>query len=147
MPLVEQDVVIDAPIERVFDVITDYESYPEFLPEMRHVQLVSRNEEIAIVSFELEIIMRVGYTVRIIEDRPGSVTWTLQDAKMMSVNNGGWKLQARGNQTHVTYGLEIRLRGLIPKSVSTRLMGTTLPNTLACFKARAEEISADGSHR
>ena len=147
MPLVEQDVVIDAPIERVFDVITDYESYPEFLPEMRHVQLVSRNEEIAIVSFELEIIMRVGYTVRIIEDRPGSVTWTLQDAKMMSVNNGGWNLQARGNQTHVTYGLEIRLRGLIPKSVSTRLMGTTLPNTLACFKARAEEISADGSHR
>lgn len=139
MPKTEQQIVIEAPIEDVFDVIVDYDRYPEFLPEMKNVQVQSQNDGVSIVSFELEIIMRLGYTLRLVEDRPTAVNWTLQDAKMFSANNGGWKLEKLSDsQTRATYGLEIKLRGLIPKSVSTRLIGTTLPNTLHRFKERIE---------
>ena len=41
----------------------------------------------------------------------------------------------------VNLGL-FKLRGLIPKSVSTRLVGQTLPETLELFKARAERLAA-----
>jgi coenzyme Q-binding protein COQ10 len=139
MPKAEQQIVINAPIDRVFDVIVDYERYPEFLSDMRQVQLVSRNDGVALVAFELELIMRIGYTLRLVEDRPISVQWTLEKAKMMSANEGGWKLEdLGGGKTRATYGLEIKLKGLIPKSVSSRLIGTTLPDTLQRFKARAE---------
>jgi ribosome-associated toxin RatA of RatAB toxin-antitoxin module len=139
MAKTEQSIVIDAPIEKVFDIIVDYEKYPEFLPEMRSAQVHSRTDGIAEVTFELEIIMRLGYTLRLVEERPHQVSWTLKAAKMMSANNGGWKLEAMGpSSTRATYGLEIKLRGLIPKSVSTRLTGVTLPNTLQRFKERAE---------
>jgi ribosome-associated toxin RatA of RatAB toxin-antitoxin module len=139
MAKAEHDIVIDAPIDKVFDIIVDYEKYPEFLPEMRSAQVHSRTDGIAVVSFELEIIMRLGYTLRLLEDRPTAVTWTLKAAKMMSANSGGWRLESLGpSSTKATYGLEIKLRGLIPKSVSTRLTGVTLPNTLQRFKDRAE---------
>ena len=139
MPKVEREIIIDAPIERVFDVIVDYERYPEFLSDMKDVEVESREDGVALVSFELEIIMRVGYTLRLVEDRPTSVSWTLEKAKMMSLNEGGWRLEALdARRTRATYGIEVKLRGLIPKSVSTRLIGTTLPDTLARFKARAE---------
>lgn len=139
MAKTEQTVVINASIDRVFDVIVDYECYPEFLPEMKHVEVISQHDGVSVVSFELEIIMRLGYTLRLQEDRPHSVTWSLDSAKMMAANDGGWRLEALDDgQTRATYGLEVKLRGLIPKSVSARLLGTTLPETLARFKARAE---------
>ncbi|MBI5509849.1 MAG: SRPBCC family protein [Deltaproteobacteria bacterium] len=142
MPKAEEQVVIQAPIDRVFDVITDYERYPEFLPDMRQVQVLSKTDDVAIVSFELEIIMRIGYTLRLVEDRPTAVRWTLEKAKMMAANVGAWRLEDLGDgKTRATYGLELKLKGLIPKSVSTRLIGTTLPETLARFKARAESKS------
>ncbi|MEE8409937.1 MAG: SRPBCC family protein [Myxococcota bacterium] len=139
MAKTEQNVVINAPIERVFAVIVDYEQYPEFLPEMKAVRVVSRHDGVSLVTFELEIIMRLAYTLRLIEDRPSTVRWTLDNAKMMSANDGGWKLEEiDAEHTRATYGLEVKLRGLIPKSVSTRLLGTTLPDTLNRFKARSE---------
>ncbi len=139
MAKTEQQIVINAPIDRVFDIIVDYERYPEFLPDMRAVQVQSRHDGVAIVSFEIELIMRVGYTLRLVEDRPGSVQWSLETAKMMSSNDGGWRLQdLKNGTTQATYGLEVKLKGLIPKSVSSRLLGTTLPDTLKRFKERAE---------
>lgn len=141
MPKTEETVLIDAPVARVFDVIKDYERYPEFLPEMKEVVVVSRNDGIVVVRFELELIMRVSYTLRLTETPPDRVVWRLEEAKMLAENNGGWQLEAVGDQTRATYSLDVKLRGLIPKSVSTRLLGTTLPQTLQRFKARAESAT------
>lgn len=139
MPRVEREIVIDAPVETVFACITDYEKYPDFLPEMQAVEVVSREENTVVVRFELELLMRITYTLRLTESAPTELSWTLEEAKMMSQNSGGWKLESLGeNQTKATYGLEVKLRGLIPKSVSTRLMGTTLPQTLERFKESIE---------
>ena len=139
MPKAEQQIVINAPAEKVFDTIIDYERYPEFLSDVRQAQVLSRHDGVALVTFELELIMRIGYTLRLVEDRPTSIRWTLDKARMMSSNDGGWKLEDLGDgKTRATYGIEVKLRGLIPKSVSSRLIGTTLPDTLQRFKTRIE---------
>ncbi len=138
MPRAEHQVLIDAPVEKVFAIITDYERYPEFLPDMKEVTVLDRNDGVAKVRFELELIMRVSYTLRLVESPPFGLSWTLEEAKMMVENVGGWTLAREGERTRATYALEVKLRGLIPKSVSTRLLGTTLPQTLDRFKARAE---------
>ena len=138
MPRAEQSILIRAPIDRVFAVITDYESYPEFLPDLKETRLLSRQDGVAVVRFELELVMRVSYTLRLQEDPPATVSWTLEEAKMIAANNGGWRLQSEGEATLASYALDVKLRGLIPKSVSNRLVGTTLPETLSRFKSRCE---------
>ena len=139
MPKAEHQVVIHAPIERVFGVITDYERYPQFLPELKSVILNSREDGVALVSFEVELIVRVHYTLRLIEDPPDRITWSLAEAQMIAQNNGRWALErVSESSTRASYGLDVKLAGMIPKSVSTRLMGTNLPQMLDRFKARAE---------
>ena len=49
--------------QRVFAAITDYERYPEFLPDMKNVRVTSRHDGVAVATFELEIInVSVSYS-------------------------------------------------------------------------------------
>ena len=123
-------------------MITDYERYPEFLPEINAVRVVSRHDNVVTAAFDLELMkMRLSYTLRLQEEPDAIVSWTLVDSKMMNANNGGWKLVAQGNATRATYALDVELRGLMPKSVRERLVGMTLPQTLERFKQRAEQLA------
>lgn len=145
MPRAEHHVAIQAPIERVFAIITDYEKYPQFLPELKSVRLLSREDGVAEVRFEVELIMRVQYTLRLIEDAPTSVKWSLAESKMLASNNGQWRLERIDDAScRAHYGLEVKLAGMIPSSVSTRLMGTNLPQMLEHFKNRAESMQNAG---
>lgn len=130
---------VNAAPARVFDVVTDYARYPDFLPELHGVQVLSHNDGVSLVQFEVRLIVAVRYTLRLVEDRPYDVRWTLSEAKMLLSNTGGWHFspQASGG-TKVTYELDVTLAGQIPKSVSTRLLGVTLPHMLQRFKERAE---------
>ena len=139
MPKALHKVQINAPIERVFGVIIDYERYPQFLPELKTVTLLSHDDGVALVRFEVELIVRVQYTLRLIEDAPSAVTWSLAEAKMIARNDGQWRLERLDSTTtEASYGLDVKLAGMIPKSVSTRLLGTNLPQMLSRFKKRAE---------
>lgn len=140
MSRVEETIVIDAPLAKVWGVITDYERYPEFLPEMTAVSVVSRHDNVVVAKFDLEIMMRFSYSLRLEEEAPTSLAWTLDSASMMVSNSGGWQLVAEGSTTRATYVLDVELKGLIPKSVKDRLVGMTLPQTLERFKRRAEGL-------
>jgi coenzyme Q-binding protein COQ10 len=139
MSRAEETIVIDAPLAKVYGLITDYERYPEFLPEMTSVSIVSRHDNVVVARFDLELMMRFSYTLRLQQDPPAAVRWTLESAGMMVANSGSWQLVAEGDKTRATYVLEVELKGLIPKSVKDRLIGLTLPQTLERFKRRAEE--------
>ena len=134
-------ITINAPIEKVFDIITDYAKYPQFLSDMSGANIKSKNGNIAEVTFELKLVMAIKYTLRLVETRPTSVKWTMIDGQMMKSNDGGWDLKALGpNQTEATYTIEVAVKGLVPKSVSTGLIDVTLPRTLDAFKKRAETV-------
>ena len=87
MPRTETELIIEAPIDRVFDIIIDYERYPDFLPDMKAVRVESRHDGVAVATFEIELIMRIGYTLRLQEDAPYRVAWTLERAKLMLAPN------------------------------------------------------------
>ena len=65
-----QEISIDAPVESVFEVITDYERYCDFLPEIKRAEIISRNEDALVVRFELEIVMRLSYTLELRQEKP-----------------------------------------------------------------------------
>jgi ribosome-associated toxin RatA of RatAB toxin-antitoxin module len=129
---------INAPIEKVFAVITDYEKYPEFLDEQTGAKVLSKNDNVAEVSFKLKVVKEIEYRLRIVESSPTGIQWTLIKGEMMKENNGGWKLEPNGDKTKATYSIELGLGLLVPKSVATMLAETTLPKTLEAFKRRIE---------
>ncbi len=131
---------------RVFAIITDYQRYPEFLPELRSVAVRYSAAGVAVVRFEVQLIMRIAYTLRLVEDPPSKVTWSLAESKLISKNEGRWRLEEVGpEQTRASYALEVALAGMIPASVSTRLLGSNLPQMLERFKTRAESAASSST--
>jgi len=140
MPGTQQDVQIAVRPEDFFKVITAYEDYPQFLDEMEDVKLLSRTGNVAEVQFSVNLIKRVTYTLLLTENAPNSVRWRLKEGPF-KVSNGSWDLEALPDgSTRALYDIEVKVAAFVPKSVSSRIVGKTVPALLAAFKGRAEGL-------
>jgi len=144
MAVVTKKVLIDAPLERFYDIVVDYERYPEFVPGIRRCRVRDGKGE-KLVEYELDLgIRRIKYVLRHEEQRPRRVAWSLVSGDMMKVSNGSWELSAVDDQTQAIYSVEIQISRppLVPQAlvdrVSDELTRIQLPKTLEAFKARAE---------
>jgi ribosome-associated toxin RatA of RatAB toxin-antitoxin module len=144
MAAVTREIVIDRTPERVFDVIVDYQRYPEFVPGIKGCRPLSGAADRQ-VEYELDLgIRRIKYVLRHVEERPRRVTWSLVSGELMKVSSGSWELAAEGQKTRARYTVDIQISKppLIPKTVIDRvtdeLTRVQLPRTLEAFKARVE---------
>jgi len=136
----QQDIQINVSPEDFFKVVTDYEAYPEFLDEMEAVRTLSRGGGVAEVQFTVNLIKRVTYTLTLTEVEATSVTWKLKEGPF-KVSNGSWILErSASGGTHAKYSVEVKVAAFVPKSVSSKIVGKTVPALLAAFKGRAEKL-------
>lgn len=141
MPQAQRTIVVDVPPEKLLEVINDFDSYPEFLPEVKKISVSNRTANSAEVTYEIDVIKRIQYTVRVVNEGM-TVRWSLVKGDMMKKNEGSWQLRPEGEgRTHATYSLELGLSGLIPSSITTKLAETSLPALLQNFKNRAESLA------
>ena len=141
-----REIVIEAPPERVFDVIADYDRYPEFVPAVKSCR-PRREGSVVEVEFEVDLgVKRIHYTLRHVEERPRSVRWSLVSSDWMKVSNGAWNLEPQpGHRTRALYTVEVQIAKppLIPQKLVDRitdeLTRVQLPRTLEAFKQRAEQ--------
>jgi ribosome-associated toxin RatA of RatAB toxin-antitoxin module len=144
MSVVTKQMVIDAPVERLYEIIVDYERYPEFVPGIRACRVRSARGE-KHVEYELDLgVKRIRYVLRHDEQRPRRVAWSLVSGDMMKVSNGSWELSDEKGRTRAVYSVEIQITRppLVPQAlvdrVSDELTRVQLPRTLHAFKTRAE---------
>jgi coenzyme Q-binding protein COQ10 len=146
MAAVTKQVVIGVPIERFYDIIVDYERYPEFVPGIRACRVRNGGPEKQ-VEYELDLgVKRIRYVLRHEEQRPHRVAWSLVSGDMMKVSNGSWDLSSQDGRTLASYSVEIQVTRppLVPQAlvdrVSDELTRVQLPRTLDAFKSRAERL-------
>ncbi len=144
MAVVTKQMVVDAPIERFYEIVVGYEKYPEFVPGIRRCR-VKETDGQKQVEYELDLgIRRIKYVLRHEEQRPRKVSWSLVSGAMMKVSSGSWELADDAGRTRATYSVEIQIARppLVPQSlvdrVADELPRIQLPKTLEAFKARAE---------
>jgi ribosome-associated toxin RatA of RatAB toxin-antitoxin module len=139
MPGATRTIVINAPIEKVFDVITQYERYPEFLPEVKETRTANRKGNTVEVHYKVDVMKTVRYSIRVTEERPHRMSWSFIEGEMMKDNKGSWVLEPEGEgKTRATYNVEMALGALVPKAIVNALVDTSLPKMLDAFKRRAE---------
>ena len=136
----ERCIEVLAPPETVFAVITDYASYPDFLPEIESATVLSRSPGFARVRFVLRVVKTVCYTLDLVEEAPTSVRWTLREGDLRQ-NAGSWSLEAVQGGTRATYSVQVEVGMFVPGAIVSRLVGETLPATLEAFRTRAETRS------
>jgi len=144
MSVVTKQIVIEAPIERFYDIVVDYARYPEFVPGIRACRIRAGKGDKQ-VEYELDLgIRRIKYVLRHEEQRPRKVSWSLVSGDMMKVSNGSWELSDDKGRTRALCSVETQISRppLVPQAlvdrVSDELTRVQLPKTLEAFKARAE---------
>jgi ribosome-associated toxin RatA of RatAB toxin-antitoxin module len=143
MATASRSVTVNVPPEKLFDVIIDYEKYPEFLPEVKKVKVDAGQGAIKEVTYTVDIKAKViTYTLKHTAEKPTKCSWTMIKGEMMKGNDGSWTLKpgAQPNTTDATYTIDLKLSALVPGFIEKVLAEQNLPGLLANFKKRAESL-------
>ncbi|XXF80746.1 SRPBCC family protein [Myxococcaceae bacterium GXIMD 01537] len=136
----QRSIVINAPVEKVFDTITNYERYAEFLPEVKEVRASNRKGNEVELHYKVDVVVKtIRYSIRAKEERPTRMSWSFIEGEVMKDNKGSWQLEPAGEgKTKATYTVEVTVGPLVPKAILNTLVDSTLPKMMEAFKKRAE---------
>lgn len=135
-----RSIVVNAPPEKVYDIVIAYDRYPEWLPEVKTIRTSDRKGNEVKVHYEVDFkIKTIRYTILAREERPTRMSWSFIEGEVMKDNKGSWVLEPEGEgRTKVTYNVEVAVGPLVPKSILNTLVDQSLPKMLEAVKRRAE---------
>ena len=139
MEAVNRSIEIGVSPDRLYQLLTDFDSYPDFVPNQSAVRVIESKINAWRIEFELSVVRKLRYTLDLVGEPGRSLRWSLVEGDMMKTNIGGWTLEELNTGgTKATYEIAVAFRGFIPKSVAKRLIERTLPSNLEAFKGEAE---------
>jgi coenzyme Q-binding protein COQ10 len=140
MPGASRSIVVNAPPEKVFDTIINYDRYPEWLTEVKKIHTSDRKGNEVKVHYEVDFkIKTIRYTILAREERPQRMSWSFVEGEVMKDNKGSWVLEPEGEgKTKITYNVEVTVGPLVPKSILNTLVDQSLPKMLDAIKRRVE---------
>jgi uncharacterized protein YndB with AHSA1/START domain len=139
------DIFIDHPVDKVFDLLTDYDHLAEYIPDMTKSYRLAPTENGVTKVFQqgvervLGIKFKVGMNLLMEETRQGSsrvLNFALTESPVMDRTFGSTTLTPidNGRRTHFKYEITIRPKGYLPvgaplerrmkEAVPDRLVGT-----------------------
>jgi coenzyme Q-binding protein COQ10 len=125
------------------EVILDFDSYPEFLPEVKSVDVKEKKKDGALVTFHIAIAfggfdVKTEYTVRY-TIKPLEISWKLESSPTLTKNEGAWKLEETDDgETIARYQAEVETNLGIPPEVQKLFVEESLPKLMTLFRDRAE---------
>ncbi len=139
MPAASKNETWDSSIESIYEVITNYSSYPEFVDGCSSVNILSQTETESRVEFGLNLIKKFKYILVLKQTRPTEITWSFESGDIFKKNEGHWRLKDLGDgRTEVDYSLEVEVKGFAPKSLVNSLTKKNLPAMLKSYEERSK---------
>ena len=131
-------------METFYKVVTDYESYSDFVDGVSEVKILEQGKTKLVVEYSLNLIKTFHYTLKTKQEmkaKSAKVNWKLVESDLMKVNNGSWTLKAISEEeTEVTYDIEVEFKGFVPKMVINKLVEGNLPGLFKSYLKRAKAI-------
>lgn len=143
-----QTTVIEAPVEKIFGVLLDFDRYPEFFEAVKEVTVHERDEEgrPADVSFRTAAMGRsTRYRLRYdYSQAPNVMSWTLVEGDIMRQLDGHYRLTPLADdpsRTEVEYQLTVDLVIPLPGFVKRRAESMIMKAALPELKQRVESLA------
>lgn len=138
---VERTEIFEVSIDKIYQVITNYADYPEFVDGVTSIDIHEQTDDGAKVTYSLDMIKKFSYTLNLKHVPNESVSWELVDGDLFKSNNGKWTLKDLGDgTTEVTYSLDVGFKVLVPKMISNKLTKSSLPAMMKSYHERAKSL-------
>jgi ribosome-associated toxin RatA of RatAB toxin-antitoxin module len=137
-----ETITVDASPQRVYDVVTDFEHYDAWVSDLKRIEVLSRDGE----GRALEVEFRAAafgrsttYTLHYDYSKaPAQLSWHQIEGDLTEMLNGQYSFEADGEETRVTYDLEVELLVPIPTFIKSRAAYRIQTQALRELKAQAE---------
>jgi len=137
-----ESVVVHAPPEVVYRVATDFEHYLDWVSELKKIDVLERDA----IGRPVEVEFRAAafgrsttYTLHYdYAHAPGELSWHQVQGDLTETLNGRYKFEPVGEETFVTYDLEVELLVPIPTFIKSRAAYRIQTQALRELKAQAE---------
>ena len=126
--------------EQFFDLVTDYEKYPEFLQEVRSCHVLKQEDEKKLVEFGVSVIKSFTYSLWMTETRPSEVSWEFAGGDLFKKSTGHWKLEEEAGKTRASYSVEAKFNVFVPGPVAKALVSVNLPAMMSSYHKRVSEL-------
>jgi uncharacterized membrane protein len=137
-----EDTLVEAPIDTVWDIITDFEAYTDWVDNMRGVEVLESDDDgrARRVWFHVDArVMEIEYVLAYEYPDDHRLTWELVEADQLRQLDGEYDLEERDDgTTHVRYSLEVDLAVPVPGFLKKRASRVILETGLGELKRRAE---------
>ena len=140
---VTEKMVVRASPAYCYEVLTDFERYPEWAADIKAVSVDQRDREgrPLVVTFRAAAFGRsTSYTLRYDYSRaPSRLSWAQVEGDVTRKLDGSYQLDPSGDgSAEVTYQLTVDLKVPLPVFVKRRAEGRITHTALRELKARAE---------
>ena len=133
---------MEAPPERCYEVVLDFERYPEWVADIKHVEVLARDAHGrgTKVAFRAAAMGRsTSYTLAYdYSAAPREVSWVLEKGDITRRLDGTYVFEPSNGGTEVTYHLAVELVVPLPGFIKSRAEGRIITNALRELKSRVE---------
>jgi uncharacterized membrane protein len=139
---VSDDTSIAAPIDTVWNVITDIETYPAWTEGVRETEVLATNDDGYPHQARFKVDAKVAEIIYVIQYvyEDYDISWHLVEGDTISQLDGQYLLrEEEGSGTHVRYSLEVDVDLPLPGFLKKRAARSILEQGLTGLRRRAEE--------
>jgi len=137
---------VDASADRCFDVAVDFESYPEWLRDVKEAKILEVDDEGRGLRVEFRAAA-LGKSIRYVLEydyaaAPDAFSWRFVEGDMLRRLDGTYRFEAESpTVTRVFYDLAVELAMPLPGLVKRRAAGLIMGSALKELKKQVEAVA------
>jgi coenzyme Q-binding protein COQ10 len=130
----------------VFDLVTDYGSYPDFLAEVNGCRVIGESGGKKMVEYQISVIKNFKYVNEHTEQKPNLVAWKFVKGDLFKSMSGHWRLSEENGKTRAEYFVEASFGLLVPKAMTQKALSVNLPAMMKAYHKRVAQLFPKGNH-
>jgi uncharacterized membrane protein len=136
---------VEAPFDRCWDVAIDFESYPEWVRDVKEARILERDEQgrgtrvefrAAALGKSIRYVLEYDYSAA-----PEAFSWKFAEGDMLRRLDGSYRFEPDGDSTRVHYELAVELAVPLPGLVKRRAAGLIMGSALKELKRQVEAVA------
>lgn len=141
MASAETTEVFNCSPKEFFDLVADFEKYPEFLNEVKKVKILKKSGTQIEMEYTVSVLKTFTYKLKAELKEPISVRFHYTEGDVFKSMKGSWDIQPEGkDKCKVKYNVEANFGLLVPGAIAKTLVSVNLPMMIASFKTRIKKV-------
>jgi uncharacterized membrane protein len=136
---------VEAPANRCYDVAVDFESYPEWVRDVKEAKILETDDEGRGTKVEFRAAA-LGKSIRYVleydfTESPAAFSWKFVEGDMLRRLDGTYRFEPDGDSTRVHYDLAVELAVPLPGLLKRRAAGLFKGGALKVRKKQVEAVA------